>query len=1249
MAFVGGSGGIEVFTGNTSNSSVSNSKTINTPSSISGLTASFDSARNATTLYAVSAANNALYVLNGATLTLVGTSPSAATTGTYTNPSVSAANPSAPASLEGASVVAVGAINPTTLTQPVYVVGASAGTLTVFQRNTTTNGLTWVQTLQDGVNGVRGLIGSSAAAVSQNGQYLYVTSATGNSLSVIGIQSDGTVVLDQVLRGAPGLDQPNDLAVDTTDGKVYVASQIGIGLGSGGLASFGPSPSGSAASSLAVSYSQIQTLSLTLGNYANDINEIAAGSATSVTLNGGSGTDTISLLDIGSRTNTTVNTGDGSDVVTLNPLMTDSNSLVTINGGSGNDYVELDATGHDNRYTINLGTGNSTAQVEGNGIDSASPVSVNGGTGVDTLLFDSQSKPILAFDSTGKLIPSGQPALPAGQIKINSTNDGTVTYTSIANIPGFVGATVTANPTYTINEGQGITLTLTAMPATNSTLLGASWDLNGDGVFGDALDTLSTPSSTSTTFQATLTWDQLTALGLNGPTPASGVPIAVRILSNSGTVTVRSTLTINSVKPTVTIINTPLPNAPVGVPYTINFSGSEVRNANYGITGWTVKWGDSLNSSTTLPSDATSATFTYTSLGTDTIQVIAQDPYFSSTIAAAPVSVVSNTQAVSLGGPYAINAGNNLVLTASTAGAPSAFHWSLNGNPHFTDTPDSTTTSTTNGVTTIQATFSWATLQRLGIDVGTFNNVLVEAFYPNATNATSAPAALTVAASPPTASFGGSTSIRLGSPGTVTFSNVSSPSTAQTGRGFTYSYDFDDNGTFELANVTSQTETIPPDVLAQPGSYVIHGRVTDGDGQSVGDGLSTDFYTTVTVADAPPSVKVGPLQTASVNAGTPFVLNDLEFSDPGYTTSASSWNFTALINWGDGTPTVPDITTGTVNVTQGSAGVMTVGTVSGSHLYQPGKTYAVQVSVTDADGQSGTTSLTATVGAPSVTVSAGANTQQAVAGSVFNLSQVTFTDNGSPGTDMATINWGDGTPLATVQVDQPATANDLGSVIGSHIYGYPGLHNATVTVTDGAQLSGSVMVPILVADAAPVVTPGLNLLQSPGVPVTLNSTFTDAEFPQGALAESYTALINWGDGTPTAPDLTNGTVQFTPGSSGVLTTGTVQGSHTYATHGSFPVTVTVTESTPGDAGLSGSGTLTAQDVPPTITVGTIPGVYLGTPVVVDASFNDPGYEAGASAASYPTTINWGDGTTSRGNRHPHVEWTGDAVDRDHHR
>ena len=65
--------------------------------------------------------------------------------------------------------------------------------------------------------------------------------------------------------------------------------------------------------------------------------------------------------------------------------------------------------------------------------------------------------------------------------------------------------------------------------------------------------------------------------------------------------------------------------------------------------------------------------------------------------------------------------------------------------------------------------------------------------------------------------------------------------------GFHYSYDFNNDGTFEITNSTSSSATVPASVLTAPGTYAIHGRVIDKDGGF------TDYLATLTAA-APASV-----------------------------------------------------------------------------------------------------------------------------------------------------------------------------------------------------------------------------------------------------------------------------------------------------------------------------------------------------------------------------------------------------------
>jgi hypothetical protein len=130
------------------------------------------------------------------------------------------------------------------------------------------------------------------------------------------------------------------------------------------------------------------------------------------------------------------------------------------------------------------------------------------------------------------------------------------------------------------------------------------------------------------------------------------------------------------------------------------------------------------------------------------------------------------------------------------------------------------------------------------------------------------------------------------------------------------------------------------------------------------------------------------------------------------------------------------------------------------------------------------------------------------------------------------------------------------------------------------------------------------------------ATFTDPN--PSAQASEYSASVNWGDGTPA----TAGTVSGPTG--GPFT---VSGSHTYGDEGSYPVTVTITDTdnpansatandtaTVGDAGLSASG----------ISPLPVSGQSFSGPV---ADFTDAN-TATSSPADFTATINWGDGTAT---------------------
>jgi 6-phosphogluconolactonase (cycloisomerase 2 family) len=110
----------------------------------------------------------------------------------------------------------------------VYAVSYFDRAMAVFGRNTSTGALTYVEMLQDGVNGVDGLAYPFSVAVSPDGRHVYVASNE-NTVAVFGRNtSTGALTFVEVKRdgvdGVDGLDGAHSVAVSPDGHHVYVAS-----------------------------------------------------------------------------------------------------------------------------------------------------------------------------------------------------------------------------------------------------------------------------------------------------------------------------------------------------------------------------------------------------------------------------------------------------------------------------------------------------------------------------------------------------------------------------------------------------------------------------------------------------------------------------------------------------------------------------------------------------------------------------------------------------------------------------------------------------------------------------------------------------------------------------------------------------------------------------------------------------------------------------------------------------------------
>lgn len=229
----------------------------------------------------------------------------------------------------------------------------------------------------------------------------------------------------------------------------------------------------------------------------------------------------------------------------------------------------------------------------------------------------------------------------------------------------------------------------------------------------------------------------------------------------------------------------------------------------------------------------------------------------------------------------------------------------------------------------------------------------------------------------------------------------------------------------------------------------------------------------------------------------------------------------------------------------------------------PNSTFAigattVTCSATDPDDSPPTVSKTFTVTVnPLLTVNI--PKMSATEGHALNKVIATGKFIGTTSSLSATINWGDNTAPTVLNV----TANSgTYSVKTSHTYAEEGNYPLSVTLDDSSDnFSVQKSSTVTVADAALALRSIATTIN--GKTLILKGGFSDAD--PGALIGDYTATIDWGDNsTPSAATLSPG---------GKSTIFTYQGKHTYTSHGTYTVTLTI-----NDAGGSTITTTTSVTV-----------------------------------------------------------------------
>ncbi|HEX6960959.1 MAG TPA: PKD domain-containing protein [Lacipirellula sp.] len=379
---------------------------------------------------------------------------------------------------------------------------------------------------------------------------------------------------------------------------------------------------------------------------------------------------------------------------------------------------------------------------------------------------------------------------------------------------------------------------------------------------------------------------------------------------------------------------------------------------------------------------------------------------------------------------------------------------------------------------------------------------------------------------------------------------------------------------------------------------------------------------TVTVHNVAPSgIVIDPLAPIDENG---VALLNLTFSDPGTLDS-----HTVEIDWGDGSA---------VEMHSVPAGARAF---AASHQYlddnpsgTPADVYTISVKVRDDDGGMAMSAAPVTVNNRPPLVLVLPESAGVTEGSPLKVNLLT-SDVGAQDVLSYTVDWGDG------HVTTGVPTGMLSAI--SHTYADDGSYTINVTLSDDDTGVGTALATINVFNASPTLSVPFDRTISEGSLLSIVNIggFTDPGFDNplnvldpangGETTETFTYSINWGDGT--AADGGAATIDMA-GAVGVPTSGSFDGSHTYADNGVYTITVTVLDDDGGQDQQSFQ--VTVMNVAPVLTVVGDQTVNEGGLLSLTnvGTFTDPGFNnllnpipGGETAETFTYTIDWGDGTT----------------------
>lgn len=830
-------------------------------------------------------------------------------------------------------------------------VGGGNDTIAVFRRDAATGRLTFVDSIRNGSQGIQGLDGLNALALSGDDKYLFAAGSTADTIAVFSRDTEsGKLRFVQRVRngsaGVIGLNHPTDLNVIGEQLLITTGGEGGPGGETGGLAYLQIDVSAPDPNAYTASFTGVESLTVHSADGTDRVSLRDVFIETTVETNGGD--DEVVIHRAPAGLSTTVNLGADNDEVVLRT--SGNGASVRLHGEAGDDTLTTFSTGAGATTVLDSGPGSNLFVVDGTTLG-ANLQLIGHENGNDILRLDTKgmTPPTSPNRVDGQTSSDGIHFEPNGSIVVTGQSFG-VLYSSVDVVARIAAPTAAAGGPYAISEGGSLALDAsgTIEPAAGGTV-SYHWDLDGDGQFGEAVGK-----------NPLVTWSTLFAAGIDDD---GTYQIAVRATNTQGSDEAYATLTVTNTSPTLNLIGDV--SLTQYVSFSLNLTAADPGND--AIADYTVDWGDGSSvtvAGVTVAGDTPARLLhTYTASGSFTITVVATDedggPYTSTK----SVNVVAGPPPTrTLSGNATGSEGTPFALTLASAGPGIVGSWLVDWN-------DGTTSTLTGAEGVLNHTYA---------DDGNYRITAIVTDGNGATSLATNALSVDVRNVAPTLSFTGGTSAVEGAQYSIQNLSATDPGADTLSQ---WIVEWGDGN----SSLWDPASTFATHVYADDGHFTVRVGARDEDGIYV-----SASEVAVAVSNVAPVLTIA--GDSTVDEGSVYTLN-LSTIDPG-DDSIREW----VIDWGDGTST---------NGVPGE--VISGNPTSVGHVYADGdNSYTVTAAATDEDGTfaaaaSSIVNVKDVAPAPEI-----AGRALIPEGSSIEISLI----SNDPGPDLInswTIDWGDGT------------------------------------------------------------------------------------------------------------------------------------------------------------------------------------------------------------------------------------------------